>query len=439
MGSVLRALLREMAPHAYVSTYQGDFGGRSGALNGGRRRGPSMLPKGGSASGGLGLAASKPLSWSTSSLGSTHTSGRFNKFSPGEWANSNVHHYNSADASRHQSERVRGEALRLIADRDRLTLASQRVADHHLADRLRDATSWRSELASELDRNRNQTNLLLKTRAQLEHAMKETEHPLRVNSENIYTREGRMGIDRVSDAVEANLHSEVDTIKQSQAMMAQALEQVNQQISANRNARHQVQLDLNNKDHALEIDHGARNLHNNSRGLNLHSGVERVDATRSIPETWASHSMRNIQESQGARSRSQRLSAEVENLVTTRASHMQQHWDQTNKAFQARVAETTQAQARLKSHLSTTMQEIYDQEKHIQQLESAVRSMGPPLKVAQTRLALRASRPEVEACRDRPHHGLVKEVGQIQESIGLLNDKLREAQTAHQDLLRNKS
>ena len=27
---------------------------------------------------------------------------------------------------------------------------------------------------------------------------------------------------------------------------------------------------------------------------------------------------------------------------------------------------------------------------------------------------------------------LVKEVGQIQESIGLLNDKLREAQTAHQ-------
>ena len=36
-----------------------------------------------------------------------------------------------------------------------------------------------------------------------------------------------------------------------------------------------------------------------SRGLNLHSGIERVDATRSIPETWASHSMRNIQESQG--------------------------------------------------------------------------------------------------------------------------------------------
>ena len=42
----------------------------------------------------------------------------------------------------------------LTATRDRVTLASQRVADHQLADRLRDTTSWRSELASELDRNR---------------------------------------------------------------------------------------------------------------------------------------------------------------------------------------------------------------------------------------------------------------------------------------------
>ena len=38
----------------------------------------------------------------------------------------------------------------MIMNRDRVTLASQRVADHHLADRLRDTTSWRSELASRM-------------------------------------------------------------------------------------------------------------------------------------------------------------------------------------------------------------------------------------------------------------------------------------------------
>ena len=70
----------------------------------------------------------------------------------------------SADQSRHQSERIRGEALRLIADRDRRTVASQRLVDQQLGDRLRDTTSWRSELSAELDRNKNETNLLFKTR-----------------------------------------------------------------------------------------------------------------------------------------------------------------------------------------------------------------------------------------------------------------------------------
>ena len=40
---------------------------------------------------------------------------------------------------------------------------------------------------------------------------------------------------------------------------------MNQQISMNRASRHQLELDLNNKDNALVIDHGAYNLHNNSR------------------------------------------------------------------------------------------------------------------------------------------------------------------------------
>ena len=41
--------------------------------------------------------------------------------------------------------------------------------------------------------------------------------------------------------------------------------QVNQQISSNRFALHQLELDLNNKASALSIDNMARSFHNNSR------------------------------------------------------------------------------------------------------------------------------------------------------------------------------
>ena len=46
------------------------------------------------------------------------------------------------------------------------------------------------------------------------------------------------------------------------------------------------------------------------------------------------------------------------------------------------MQETTDAHSKLQSHLSKTMQEIYDQEKHIQALQKALRDKEAPLKVS---------------------------------------------------------
>ena len=42
--------------------------------------------------------------------------------------------------------------------------------------------------------------------------------------------------------------------------MRQTLEQVNHQIGENRNARHQLERDLQNKDHAIGIDHSCHQV-----------------------------------------------------------------------------------------------------------------------------------------------------------------------------------
>merc|ERR1712165_131962 len=41
----------------------------------------------------------------------------YTRYSPGDWATSNMSHYNSADNSRNTSERIRNEAVRLLRDR----------------------------------------------------------------------------------------------------------------------------------------------------------------------------------------------------------------------------------------------------------------------------------------------------------------------------------
>ena len=93
-------------------------------------------------------------------------------------------------------------------------------------------------------------------------------------------------------------------------------------------------------------------MRNTSRNINIHGGIEKLDPNISIPETWAEHSNRNIQESQSSRSNSQRLRSDVDNLVTQCANDMWSSWNNTNTSLQQRVTETTEAHNKLTSHLS---------------------------------------------------------------------------------------
>ena len=114
--------------------------------------------------------------------------GNSTRFSPGDWTASNIDHYNSADASRQESERVRNEAIRLIRERDDKTTMTQRDADRRIGERLGDEVHWRKELQNELEMNINFTHQLENSRRSLEKALAETEGPMKVNTECIYNR-----------------------------------------------------------------------------------------------------------------------------------------------------------------------------------------------------------------------------------------------------------
>ena len=72
------------------------------------------------------------------------------RFTPGDWSASNIDHYNSADASRNDSERVRNEAVRLIREREDKTVTTQRDADRRIGERLGDEVMWLKEEQKEM-------------------------------------------------------------------------------------------------------------------------------------------------------------------------------------------------------------------------------------------------------------------------------------------------
>jgi len=356
-----------------------------------------------------------------------------------EWTESSLNHYQGAHSSRTKSERIRNEADTLMANCASKTQRSQQEASNRLGSRIEDCNSWRADLQTELDNNIRENGLLKETKSELEHAIAETERPLRINNECIKNREARISIDLVKDEVENSLEREVENIKTYQQRMQKMLAKVNQQIETNHSMQDKLHADLEHKDMALEIDRDCHEMHNDAIDIKHHDGIEEEDVSGSVPQSWAKFSKNNVEESQGSgRSATRQLRYDVNNLINNAASDMSVHWNKTNRAFTDRISETQDAHRNLKSNLILTKNEIAEQERYIERLKSSIAAKDPPLRVAQTRLKKRTRRPEVEACNDQPHNKLIEEVAEIAQSIKLLEDKLAEANEALSDLLRNK-
>ena len=136
-----------------------------------------------------------------------------------------IYFQNSADQARNNSESIRNEGFRLIAEREDTTVKKQRDSDKRVGERLNDVSHWRSELQvtklavceyssftriiallhlpecfalcfrfflqTELERNIQESRDLTESRRDLKTALGETEGPLRVTKECLYKRKKR--------------------------------------------------------------------------------------------------------------------------------------------------------------------------------------------------------------------------------------------------------
>ncbi|XP_078692415.1 tektin-3-like isoform X4 [Branchiostoma floridae x Branchiostoma belcheri] len=373
----------------------------------------------------------------TSSLPAAR-SALFTRYTPDDWFKSNYANYKQSDSTRNSAERLRMDTARMVHDEDQRTNRTQEVSSKAMGERVADIHFWKNELNHEIEQQVAETNSLVEVKKRLERALAETESPLQVAQECLYHREKRQGIDLVHDGVERELLSEVDVIKSCQERMRRAIEKANAQLANNRAAQHELERDVSDKHVAHRIDDYCHQLRNTSEGIAYHRGVEKVDATVTVPETWAKFSDNNILRSQSERAASAKLRADIEALLNQCSNEMWTHFNNVNVGFSNRISETMDAKNKLQQHLAKTLQEIFQTEQTILQIKKAIADKEAPMKVAQTRLDSRTRRPNTELCRDPPQHRLVSEVGQIAETIETLHFRLRQAEDTLQALVHTK-
>ncbi|KAM9222217.1 tektin-3-like [Leptosomus discolor] len=363
----------------------------------------------------------------------------FSRYTSDDWYMSNLTNYKESETTRRNAECLRVDTSRLIHDKYQQTKKTQVESTKNLGDRVQEIEFWKSELCHELDEMIGETNALTDLKKRLERALAETEAPLQVTQECLLHREKRMGIDLVHDDVEKQLFVEADVIRSCQERMQQYLDKAKAQLASNRAAQHELERDLANKQTAYHIDDKCHHLRNTSDGISYFRGVERVDATISVPESWAKFSDDNILLSQSERAASAKLRDNLENLLVVTANEMWRQFNRVNVAFANRIAETADAKSKIQTHLAKTLQEIFQIEMNIEAIRKAIRDNGLVLKVAQTRLDERTRRPNVELCRDTAQLRLVNEVHEINETIQSLQQRLRDAENILQMLVHAKS
>ncbi|XP_041063084.1 tektin-4 [Carcharodon carcharias] len=356
------------------------------------------------------------------------------KYIPEEWAQNNYAKYYQAFADRDTAENVQNESKTLMSERERLTQDTQATSTKKIGERLQDIFFWKSELKREIEDLLAETELLLQQKRRLEIALDAVEIAMFVSTDNLQNRERRQGPDLVKDRVEDELLKEVDLIRNVQGVLKRTLDEVIKQIRRNRDAKEVLEMDWSDKYEAYKIDVKAGGLNNQSTNIQFHPNSAKFEDNSSTPESWAQFTHCNIYKAEQERMASINLRALVDNVLLETSQDLRCQYDRVNAAFNQRLEELNDAKAKLEYHLRRILEQIADQEKNIAHLKQAIKDKEAPLKVAQTRLYERTYRPNVELTRDPAQFNLICEVSEIQESISLLQEKLREAQISLENM-----
>ncbi|XP_069503937.1 tektin-5 isoform X1 [Ambystoma mexicanum] len=409
------------------------------------------------------------------------------RYNTGDWHAATEEQFKTSDFSLKGAVRYRADLNRIMQDKDQLTRSMQAESRRDIGHRLTDIHYWHSELTQELEQLLGVTCQLKRGLERLQRALIETTQvPLQgvyvngkslkwrlcpvlitpgglgrlggvgksfvhfmplvmllgtflISQECLFHREKRMGVDLVHDLVETKLLEEIAMIRCVKEKMKRLAGKVESQLQANRVAQHELEKDLTDKKVAQEIDRKCFNLRNTSEDISYFLGVENIDGTVSVPESWGKFSDKNILHSQCHRAASSRLLEEVENIMEISSREMWSKFNDVNVAFTRRIAEMAETKNRIQVHLAKTLQETCETENAVLMLKQAIKEKELPKKVAQTCLEQRTKRPNVELCRDVPQLKLVNEVHTIDDSIETLKIRMNEAQATLQLLALNRS
>jgi len=299
-----------------------------------------------------------------------------------------------------------------ISDETRLrTVRKQLNTTDNLSQRLTHIERANDNLEVANDLLDKEIRALEAVKADTEQMLRDMCKPLEIAKQCLEVRQQRRSVDSVRDKPEEELLKEVRLIQKICGNLQNKIQECFQQLNRLRQARAKIADDLGDKSRANGIDTGCKTLTEAGHASYQFQYMNSQNrALGSNPASWAAFSDHNCQLGAKNRDSSRNLREQAITLQNACSCDLKAQNNAVDQALRVRINEMETAKNELAFNRRETLLEIKHAEQEIASLKAAIHDQVKPMQIAQTRMAHRERRPNVELCHDHVEAGLKHQI-----------------------------
>eukprot|EP00039_Didymoeca_costata_P003058 m.64859 g.64859 ORF g.64859 m.64859 type:complete len:408 (+) comp11681_c0_seq1:295-1518(+) len=358
------------------------------------------------------------------------------KYQVSEWKQHHTRVIKSAGQNRVKSARVRTKASEITKEKSNELQRTHREVENRLTLRIDDVANRESDLDKAIEQVFKEVGNMQAKLDQVRSIHREKDLPLEITRCCMDWRRERVSIDLVDDEVDDELDKEEQLFSHVQGVLANLEEDCKEQLRLLRAAHYQLESDKTDKFTAKSLDLECASLELTSRSLSRYMDATARNPKSVEPDEWDGYTSDNIRKARQEIYEAELLREQIDKFIRQSSDDIASQTNRTDDAFNQRISDITLARQQDQQDLDKVREEISEQEKSIEEVQKTIDDKDAPLKMAETRLARRQARPNIELVHDPVEDMLVKEVMDLENAIEDFKILRSESENAHRGLVR---
>ncbi|KOC62771.1 Tektin-4, partial [Habropoda laboriosa] len=356
-----------------------------------------------------------------------------------EWRANNEKFFKQSNEKIREAQLAVNNAKRCVERSYREADKIQLESTDHLRNRANEVNRWKTELEHLILKITEEIELLEGELRRVKQTLSVLTVPESIAGEFLHLRSKRLESDLIRDEVEEELTKEVALCSEIRDLLGRTREQIELQLFELKAAKVRMEVDWTDKTDAYSIDSECMQLKNNSSIILWKPGATRFPAEQSTPSSYEHYTRESLTDAEATRQRSVNLRTTLDSIYKNSIKDLRDQATRVDLVLGQKIKLTEDVRLQLEKELLRCLHELANTEKSIEELRQSARGMDYAMKVAQTRLANRLQRRNVDSCRDTPQFALMQEVKLLNERTSAMLAELKRAEETQAGLVKARS